>query len=1156
MSPSESIAELRRVAIATFDQDKSTGLVSRLRQAQSSPLEATYVSVEASLNGQVHPSSEIAPWPALLHPFLASASFGLFQSLKCAWLIHGCTLYLWDYTTCDKITTCPAIPDPILACGVTKPLPGTLFSEAVEYLLVLTTEKEVRLFAMVADNTMGGWKVQDTQMTAMVPQATMFSTVLCTPSRKILLGGVDGALYEYTYHPHLPKAPATEKARSIRLATSHWNNYLPPIVRDLIVPTKSAIAQLVHDDNRCILYALHSSGHVSVFHTRKDIVFITYSIIDPKIVSINIVGEDDAIIHAVAITSSGHRHFLSTYESNQTGNGNPPETCRVVFSRPPPPQVIASDRAIYTTGVSFFAHKAQLITTSADVSCAKMYRELVVAHPLLGSGMVVEEQLAFNSVPAPVVSLKRTADGTPATPSLDFLKLSKHELSTQFIAHGPRTFVCLTQGGLQTWQKQRPIDHLRFLLQQSPTPLPATMIESYGPQAIVCMLFALACEPSPPRSPTNMMSLVFEIGGHPENDSFSNHYTGLVRCIVRFLCPIWNASLTNTKAGPKPTYLCALQKKQLERPRDLLFRLKQLMEQVAVPYAIAIKASNVQNGADIIQKEQKATQNMHNWIQRCLAALEGLLLMLNHPTAWANVASKAFYDILCTDAGSKALSAMLTTLCKETPSIVPTALALCGPFFTLCDAGPFQGMSALTKAKAAATPTARDAALAESLQQFVAAAPSWPSSSITIAHLEKILQDYELCSFWKGLVELTVAVAARFPAHSPQQHSCYSGLLSALGRLAEQVDSESIATTVVGLVLASPDTNLQTVILQWCVARRLEAWLVSVPLTPVVKAVLGTETDWLAALCLHHQEYEEAATILWNAAHDLSVKRPIHVRTQWIARALSCIQHTSNQQNIKDIADALDVFQTQTRLLNEFRSQNFGTPALIETLEYKILDMSTLFHEYAMPYGLYGDCLRIMHSCNLHEPRLIESLWKRAMYSLLPQVSDRSTANGTATAQWLDQAYGEAGLGSIVSMSSSFEASEWQRSIDHLIVSLGRMCHPSPVFPVEWIITEVEQIAMMARPFGIEWQPVHLFVDMGMSAVQVMSWYLHAFSSSHSKSTKIQYLRSILSLYPSCEENKANLPSSFYTTLPEILTWVQADAPEEVVLLQSLRGLA
>ncbi|OQR92811.1 nuclear pore complex protein [Achlya hypogyna] len=1130
-----SIAELRRVAADTYAQDKATDLLSRLAAG------STYVDEDETSrwNAQVAPTSDLSPWPAALRSLAGApdAKFGLFHALRHAYLIHGTTLYLWDYSRAsDNIVTCPATPDPILAVGVTAPLPGTLFSDVVRHLLVLVTEKEVRLLAMVADKSTGGWKVQDTLMQTPVPPTTMLSSVICSLSRRIFLGGVDGALYEYVYHPHLPKPPATEKVRSVRLATSHWNQYLPPVVRDLLAPAQSAIVQLLHDDRRQVVWARHSTGHVSVYDARaKDVVSIAYAIVDPELVALSLVTDDDASVQAVATTAHGVRLFLAATT----------DSCRVVFSHPPPPAVVAVDCAAYASGVAFFGHGTQLVSAAADVGLAATHRERVQTHAVLGAKMVVEETSLVPSAPVPVSSLKRSATGGPApAPALDFLRTSSHELSTQFAASTPRAFVCLSAGGVQFWSKQRPLDHLRALLTNASAPLSPTspLVASYGPAAVACMLFALACDPAPPRPPAHLLSLIFDIGGHPRGDEHSAHYTGLVRVVVRFLSPIWRAALAQAAPKPATAYVPVLAKAQLERPRDQLCRLRQLLEHVAVPYAVAIHATTAPTDGGMLATEQRALQDVHTWIGRCIAACEALLLVHAHPTAWTHVASLAFYDVVGTDAGAAALQAMLLAAAKETPAVVPTALARCGAFFSLADAGPFQGTDALSRAKAAATPAARDAALNEALAAFVAAAPTWPAGPDAVDHLRRLAKDFELCAFWRGLVELTVAVAARFSAHSAAQRQCYDGLVDALVRLAEHGDAElSAARAVVSLVVASPDVHLQEVVLAAVVAGGHKAWLVGCPVTPTVKAVLAADTDWLAALCLEHGEYEEAATVLWTAAHDLSVRRPIGDRAQWVARALSSIQHTTNATHAQDIQDALDVFQAQTRLAAAFRAHNLGTPEVQGALEFDILDMSTLYHQYALPYERYEDCLRIMHACKFYEPHTIVELWKRALYSLLPQVADCDAPAGAAVAAWLDAKYADARLGAITAMSSAFEAGEWQRSVGHLVVSLGRALHPSPVFPVEWLVAELEAIAHRARSVGGApvWMPVHLFVDLGLPAADVLAWYLHMLAATDTTPEKLQYLRGIVALAPSV----TSPPSQLATAIARAQAWLASAAP-------------
>jgi hypothetical protein len=79
-----------------------------------------------------------------------------------------------------------------------------------------------------------------------------------------------------------------------------------------------------------------------------------------------------------------------------------------------------------------------------------------------------------------------------------------------------------------------------------------------------------------------------------------------------------------------------------------------------------------------------------------------------------------------------------------------------------------------------------------------------------------------------------------------------------------------------------------------------------------------------------------------------------------------------------------------------------------------------------------------------------------------------------------------------------------------VVISLGKTIHPSPAFPVEWLLIELEEIAAQYRQCFSQHDPTtmnsiqnnrsvcddrgwvpHLLVEAGLDLEHVLAWYLH-----------------------------------------------------------------
>ncbi|CAK4107486.1 unnamed protein product [Aphanomyces euteiches] len=1025
-SVQRALKELEKAAERSREREKASSLITRLETAAKSPLETTYVQdpSTARWGPDVVATTELTAWPPQILESMKRASkqvpMGLFDEIRHAWAVQdSTTLVMWDYQKKDAVVVCPVVSSPIVSAALVLPLPGTLFSDQVKYLLVLLTECDVRLFALVADKTSERpWKVLDTQMTAPLDDSQLSTSLVTTPSRRILLGGVDGALYEYVYSPHLPKDPTAKKFRQVQPAlSSPWASYLPGVVRDLLFSSSqpSSLISLVVDAPRQLVYGVHESNHLSLFHVRRDISHVaTVSLSDlaksfggslSSVVAVSPLPKTSSSAHSIALTSTGQRLYLALITSSEG-----PQSIRAMSLRALPSALSASSfvALVARHDVCLLAQaNQQLVALANDASQPPLrFVETLSTLPLFGS----LQALVAVQPPSPPPQLnpasngiKRSIDGATKANALDFLQRLGH-FGAQFNTPA-QEFRSISTGGMQTWTQRRPIDHLdaRLRSQQSLQPL----IDWYGSTGVAAMLFGL------PHNPAAAHALC-----ELDMESTTN---GLALFIAHVVAPVWNVAVR----APAHDQVSATYHK--------LKAVKQLLEHVT-PYAVALHT-------DIphLQQQHAPLRDFHALLGSCVDALFGWTQLTKKD---ATTPVPCFYEVVGTDDGAKQFRAMLIDLAKASPAIVGVLLANCESFFTVWEAAPFQGLQTVSSAKAAATLSSRDKLLEESLAQFRIATGVWPATKPTIQLVRHVVKEYIAASYYYGAVALTAAAAALFPL--AEKDACFAPLLE----IAATPDAQR---AVVRFVMEGTDGVFQLAVLKWLPDKSA---LQDCPWTPTIKSYLHKhDAEWYVRLCIHHRDFDDAADVLWTRAHEIPSSLTIGERAALVARALACVQASAAQpQHVQDIQDALDVFQMQTRIYDALRHEKLPQDKLNQ-LRSSILNMSTLFNEFAMPFGLYTECLRILHACRTNEPQLIATLWKQLIFGFVPSASQEPAAS------WLREQHNQAGL--VVPTETTFEDGAWVTPLKTYVLQMGTsLLHAGAdfVFPLEMLVSTLETV--------------------------------------------------------------------------------------------------
>ncbi|CAH0513234.1 unnamed protein product [Peronospora belbahrii] len=269
--------------------------------------------------------------------------------------------------------------------------------------------------------------------------------------------------------------------------------------------------------------------------------------------------------------------------------------------------------------------------------------------------------------------------------------------------------------------------------------------------------------------------------------------------------------------------------------------------------------------------------------------------------------------------------------------------------------------------------------------------------------------------------------------------------------------------------LASEDESFHNLLYTWLYERGHSHLLTSIRSPYIEEFLKEKDQDLLVKLYMDQHKYLMAAKVWWARAHEdtmdgddyatssalvVSNNPDIVKRQYYVSKSLTCLKSLEDvgeaSDAIREVRDVLDVLQLQVRVLKALEqkvielemSSSTMTDSLrerkkdVQLLTYKLFDASTLYNRFASKYDMWAECLYIIHVCKSEEADVITTLWRKVIFSLLPQSSNSAAFNA-----WrLDQCE-KAGLlatPSTGSGGSSFESGNWIGQMQCKILRLGK----------------------------------------------------------------------------------------------------------------------
>lgn len=345
---------------------------------------------------------------------------------------------------------------------------------------------------------------------------------------------------------------------------------------------------------------------------------------------------------------------------------------------------------------------------------------------------------------------------------------------------------------------------------------------------------------------------------------------------------------------------------------------------------------------------------------------------------------------------------------------------------------------------------------------------------------------------------------------------CYMKIIDTLERLLNSEDFNEVFDSCI----KSTDELFHTKLYEWLCEKNLSNKLLNINsafIETFLKKKAESDNYSTTYLDLMWRFYERkgnflgAAKILDKLACKPSTDYGLDERLEYLSRAKGCIEALSMQpfgEYLHELEEKMDVVKIQIQVhkrLKELSPEQ--SPALIEALSqlnYALSDLDTLYKAYAQKFKLYDCQLAILKCGNIHEPVLIEKLWK--------EIIDEVLAENAAQESPDTQLY----------------------ILSNRIENLGKALMPSErFFPVYFIIAYLEY---KTYPYGnVRWVP-HCLIKIGFKPIQLLDPY-HKFYKSREHSIfwpekQIHVLKVIANLI---EESLNKTDRSFATACLDVI---------------------
>ncbi|XP_067677422.1 nuclear pore complex protein Nup155-like isoform X1 [Haliotis asinina] len=297
--------------------------------------------------------------------------------------------------------------------------------------------------------------------------------------------------------------------------------------------------------------------------------------------------------------------------------------------------------------------------------------------------------------------------------------------------------------------------------------------------------------------------------------------------------------------------------------------------------------------------------------------------------------------------------------------------------------------------------------------------------------------------------------------------------------------ADQYRTDILRMALKSEDALFHTSLYDWFFITNNSQKLLEIQ-TPYVEAYLKRKTQLhsgnVEALDMLWKYYEKiqnfpaAAKILSQLAERHSMDVPLHQRIEYLSRAIMCAKSSTSRimsaaggEFLHELEEKMEVARLQLQV-QKAMAKSLGpsiphgdTRGLLVRLDSELLDITTLYEEYADRFDLSECKLAIVHCAGLYDNALIDNLWQ--------SIIDKDFSTNSAAA-----------------------AQVRVTNISNHLVSVAKIyVNTERYFPVAFIIRHLEQ-----KSCELNFDPNWVFqamLDIGVAPPKLLEIYDRMFKS-------------------------------------------------------------
>ncbi|CAE6524856.1 unnamed protein product [Rhizoctonia solani] len=1021
------------------------------------------------------------------------SAMGLLPEINYAWIVLGNMLLLWDYANpSSELVRYDQQPNLITHVGLVKPKPG-VFVDTIQHLLVLCTPLAVQIIGVEITPT--EMKLYETDISIATDGIEMTSVVSSKLGRIFMLGVQDGCLYELTYQA--AESWFTKKSALVNHSTSGYASFIPSITSLIMPKLDQRLLVLVSDPDRKCLYALTDRNHIIMYYLgqqedtlrvvvdAKDLRGAAQSLCPSvalnsasfRICSLIVLPPSEASFAVlIAITTGGARLYFS-HQRRGYGSYGAPSTLALIHVRPPPAQLPHPEQPYQNPlygrdhlqglpsaavgGITRAAYRMGLLVAVQELESGpdNLRNSLFIATPDLGkiaasTSAGPSSNASYGTARRPV--LNEYASIVPGTKIWD-LAAAPHsgerdgtwnDLTAQLV-EPPRQFIALTEAGLTSLVKKRPMDVLRELIEASrkvgDLSYVAAFRDSYGSDQFCMMCFALLASnshlsmdnrPLPGQrhmdgldAAVNMMSkeillvtqnVLQQYGGKPAavergigmgvQYEFSARHDGFASYLAGLLKPIWKLNIT-----------------ALGHPQLLL--------------AGSGEFNAARGGAEqeALKSEHTSIAQLQALLSRVIEGISFVLLLIDYkfsetvalcePSLQQSLSKLTFDGLMTTTEGAEIARGLINNVINQQISqqisvdaISETLQQRCGSFCSAADVLLYKALESVRKAKETRDANEQRMCLKESFRLFRKC-----TSTLSLEKLQEVVSEYRTLRYANGAVQLPLQCAKDWDIDNhgrdywqserlsgddrreayKLRKECYklvTDTLSVFDGAYEQSqgkedgsagDAEAVRKNAYQLALGSDDPMFHAELYDWLVSQGRTDDLLEIR-TPYIEDHLISQAQrndkWgelLWQFFVHSGQYLRAAYAL-QALADSETDLDLETRIEYLSLAVSNAkshprseygQHETAVEFLSDLEDKLEVAQVQLEIAN-LLSRKYATETdpewrrRYEVLTSRLLDISTLYREFAEPEDLNAMKLLILKVADRRDPQLVMSIWE------------------------------------------------------------------------------------------------------------------------------------------------------------------------------------